>query len=749
MIGLSETFHAYSGALWQARRERLGEKAPKWERELSAQGSGPLLRYILSTVPLSDLGEYPTGLFASFARHACHVRETYPWCRALPEALFLRDVLAPRINTEELAGCRPLFEKELAPRVQGLALPQAILEVNRWCAEHVTYRSTDDRTSSPLAVYKRGWGRCGEESTFAVTALRSVGIAARQVYAPWWSHCDDNHAWVEAWDGQTWRYMGACEPEPELDRGWFTGAAARAMLIHTRNFIGDLPAPPWLYPGTEPTDLDAREGVMYETLTARYAPTQLCTVTAPPGARLTFSVVNMAALRPIAERAVDETGAARLRLGLGSVHVTAEKEGFFAEALWDTRGRASLVLEGGASGGSFTFASPSAPASFPAPLAPEQKARREAILAQAASLRREIPPKPAQGALALLTEKDRSEDIDPGILEPCALDQPAELASPRIGLEPLHVWQAPSVGRSPEEMWRWVQALPNLEGYRDLPQSPLSALNLGAAGKQGRRVLFCGLCRQAGIPARLSPLDGEPEYGQDGAFIRLAEPATARLRLRAPSRRGAACGQDYTLSRWQGGAWRVLSTGDLPPGGEAVIALPPGRWRLLTVLRLPSGSQLGRQEDIGLQADEEREAALVFPQAASAQLLQSLPLPPFAGRERLHDSPFTLFCWLEPGREPTEHLQLELKEQEAGFAAWQDRCAVHIFTPGEPGFAELPALARQLFVDPERLPLVLLADSHGRGLYACSGYNVGIGALLLRLLEAAEKTEKEKDKNGT
>ena len=208
-------------------------------RSLSDAGEEALLEHILKALPPSDLGEYPIELFRSYARHGCLVRGEFPWCRALPEGLFLRDVLAPRVNTEELCDCRPLFYQELAPRVRGLSLEEAILEVNRWCAQHVTYRSTDDRTSSPLAVYRRGWGRCGEESTFTVNALRSVGIAARQVYAPFWSHCDDNHAWVEAWDGSSWRYLGACEPEPLLDRGWFTGAAARAMLIHTRWFVGE------------------------------------------------------------------------------------------------------------------------------------------------------------------------------------------------------------------------------------------------------------------------------------------------------------------------------------------------------------------------------------------------------------------------------------------------------------------------------------------------------------------------------
>ena len=52
------------------------------------------------------------------------------------------------------------------------------------------------RTSSPLQSAKTAFGRCGEESVFTVAALRTVGLPARQVYAPRWSHSDDNHAWV-------------------------------------------------------------------------------------------------------------------------------------------------------------------------------------------------------------------------------------------------------------------------------------------------------------------------------------------------------------------------------------------------------------------------------------------------------------------------------------------------------------------------------------------------------------------------
>ena len=68
-----------------------------------------------------------------------------------------------------------------------------------------------------------------------------MGIPARQVYVPRWSHCDDNHAWVEVWCDGDWHYLGACEPEAVLDKGWFTNAASRAMMIGSRWYDRAMP----------------------------------------------------------------------------------------------------------------------------------------------------------------------------------------------------------------------------------------------------------------------------------------------------------------------------------------------------------------------------------------------------------------------------------------------------------------------------------------------------------------------------
>lgn len=236
--------------LMRGVRERLGcgEMAQGKAEQRSgcgwSQNGGRLLSecerlavmYLYTASPFSDLANDAFEMFVDFARHGVFLWREIEEVRALPEEFYLNYVLHHRVNEEEIRPCRALFWSELRERVAGKSAREAAIEVNYWCAEHVTYQSGDDRTLSALAVYQRGYGRCGEESVFLVNALRSVGIPARQVYAPRWSHCDDNHAWVELWCDGGWHFTGACEPLMILDQGWFTGAASRAMLVHSRVF---------------------------------------------------------------------------------------------------------------------------------------------------------------------------------------------------------------------------------------------------------------------------------------------------------------------------------------------------------------------------------------------------------------------------------------------------------------------------------------------------------------------------------
>lgn len=201
-----------------------------------------LTDFLYRYMPLPDKGMYDRDFWQENVRISLKAKAEMPWGSKVPEREWRHFVLPVRVNNENLDMSRRDFYEELKPRVSGLGMKDAILEVNHWCHEKVTYQPSDARTSSPLSAVSQAIGRCGEESTFTVAALRSVGIPARQVYTPRWAHTDDNHAWVEAWADGQWYFLGACEPEPLLNLAWFNAPASRGMMMHT-NVFGDYDGP--------------------------------------------------------------------------------------------------------------------------------------------------------------------------------------------------------------------------------------------------------------------------------------------------------------------------------------------------------------------------------------------------------------------------------------------------------------------------------------------------------------------------
>ncbi|MBC7361034.1 MAG: transglutaminase domain-containing protein [Candidatus Aminicenantes bacterium] len=286
------------------------------------------LEFLYAFMPLSDLANLDGQYFLGQVRTALEARRFFSWGKNIPEDIFRHFVLPYRVNNENPDNARQVFFNELKDRIKNLNMYQAALEVNHWCHEKVTYRATDERTSAPLATVKTAFGRCGEESTFTVAALRAVSIPARQIYTPRWAHTDDNHAWVEVWvDGQ-WYYLGACEPEPELNMAWFTGPAKRAMMVHTTVF--------GQYRGPEEVLLKTDLYTKINQLPI-YAPTTKLTVVVKdaegkpvPGAKVDFCLYNYAEFYPVATKTTDENGETSVITGLGDLVVWASKDGRYA-----------------------------------------------------------------------------------------------------------------------------------------------------------------------------------------------------------------------------------------------------------------------------------------------------------------------------------------------------------------------------------------------------------------------------------
>ena len=132
------------------------------------------LNFLYKYMALPDKTDYSKAFYEENVALSLQARREMPWGRTVPEREFKHFVLPVRVNNENLDDSRKVFYAELKDRVKNLSMKDAILEVNHWCHEKVTYRPTDGRTSSPLASVCTAYGRCGEESTFLVAALRSV-----------------------------------------------------------------------------------------------------------------------------------------------------------------------------------------------------------------------------------------------------------------------------------------------------------------------------------------------------------------------------------------------------------------------------------------------------------------------------------------------------------------------------------------------------------------------------------------------
>ncbi|MDR1407783.1 MAG: transglutaminase-like domain-containing protein [Tannerella sp.] len=347
------------------------------------------LTFLYAYMPVGDISDYDGAFYLDNVRASFAAQAEMPWGNRIPETVFRHFVLPVRVNNENLDESRMVFFEALKARVKDLSLHDAVLEVNHWCHEKVIYTPSDARTSSPLASVKTAYGRCGEESVFAVAALRAVGIPARQVYTPRWAHTDDNHAWVEAWVDGKWYFMGACEPEPVLNLAWFNGPAYRSMLMHAKVF--------GLYSGPEEV-VEATACYTEINVTENYAPVAGMTVAVVDAdhhpvedATVEFKLYNYAEFYSVASKKTDAEGRCSLTAGMGDMLVWATKDGRFGYGLasFGKTGQITVALDrkpGDEIHESFDIAPPT-DGSIPAEVTDAQKAENATRMSEEDDIR--------------------------------------------------------------------------------------------------------------------------------------------------------------------------------------------------------------------------------------------------------------------------------------------------------------------------------------------------------------------------
>lgn len=521
------------------------------------------LEFLYAYMPLADLTDYSTGYYLQNVRASFTARNEMGW--NVPEREFRHFVLPIRANNENLDTSRVVFYRELKPRIEGMSMQDAILEVNHWCHEKLTYKPSDARTLSPLSSVVSSLGRCGEESTFTVAALRAVGIPARQVYTPRWAHTDDNHAWVEAWADGKWYFLGACEPEPVLDLGWFNSPASRGLLMHTRVF-GSYDGPEEkVMIGPNFTEINLIDNY---AKTARVDFTVVDENGSPVDSALVdFKIYNYAEFYPALSKYTDAKGRTFLTAGMGDMMAWASKNGRYGYSKVsfgkDTEVTITISDQHTFDPQSMMIVPPPETANIP-DVTPEQRAENDRRFAREDSIRKAymatfvqpdgtekgrllalsagnhrviakfLEDHPDERALALLKFLSNKDliDVTREILDD-SYNAPEAILCPRVENEFLSAYKsffARSFGTGlqkeellrPANLIKWVND--SITMLRDpkawsIPMSPAGVYQARMADARSRNIFFVALARTLGLDARKDPVTGKIQYKDAGQWV--------------------------------------------------------------------------------------------------------------------------------------------------------------------------------------------------------------------------------------
>ncbi|MCK4653722.1 MAG: transglutaminase domain-containing protein [Candidatus Cloacimonetes bacterium] len=206
-------------------------------------------------------------------------------------------------------------------------IEERIREVNLWCRERMTFISTSGRNQNPITIQqKSNIGRCGEMQVFFISACRTIGIPARPAWTPWWGHMDNNHAWTEVFVDAKWYYVGAAEPDYNLNSTWFSSAVNKALLVLARSTFPD---------STEEVVSKSHRN-NYINSTSFYQDTRKVKFTVVdsagnpvPKAVINIMAFNFSMLRTLLGIKTDSTGTKEITIGKGGFLAIARKDSLF------------------------------------------------------------------------------------------------------------------------------------------------------------------------------------------------------------------------------------------------------------------------------------------------------------------------------------------------------------------------------------------------------------------------------------
>ena len=717
------------------------------------------MKFLYAYMPLADVTDYPTSFYANNVKLSFEARGEMAWGNKVPDLLFRHFVLPIRVNNEALDNSREVFFHELKNRVKGMSMYDAILEVNHWCHEKVTYQPSDARTSSPLATVRTATGRCGEQSTFTVAALRSIGIPARQVYTPRWAHTDDNHAWVEAWADGKWYFLGACEPEPVLNLGWFNAPASRAMLMHTRAF-GD-------YNGPEEVMLRTTNFTEIN-LTSNYAPVAQVNIVVKDkegrtvdNARVEYKIYNYAEFFTAVTKYTDKNGQSSLSAGIGDMLVWASKDGKYGyqKASFGKDKTLTVVLDHDAVSDSketvarkqtIDIVPPAENAKMPEVT---DEMRKENLINSHKDNEDRV-----MAILATLSDKDL-RDITKEILED-NFTAKTDQVSPRVEDEMITIPFKNNFEKNidaklqkqfrddPYQLVLWINKNIRLNPDKkalQIAQTPVGTMKAKMTDNRSRDIFFVDVARSLGIEAQKDAVTGKVQYKKDGKWT--------DVNFESAGQKNAATGKlvlKYTPTA-------TLDDPKYYNHFKDGHNFDCGTYMLTTGTRLANGSVLAETTVFNIKEGETTTIDLDIRQSSSEiSVLGSFDSETIITKDGKDVSilsqtgrGYYVVAILGVGQEPTNHALHDIEKMKKAFEDWgrpvvllfESEADAHKFNKDE--FANLPstviygidkdATVRNRIATAMKLqsktqmPMFIIADTFNRVVFVSQGYTIGLG----------------------
>jgi hypothetical protein len=353
--------------------------------------------------------------------------------------------------------------------------------------------------------------------------------------------------------------------------------------------------------------------------------------------------------------------------------------------------------------------------------------------------------------------------------------------NPRVANEQLVSWRKYLLTNLPSQLVKEAPHNPSLiteflnenikidddENYYGTPLTPVGVNDLKVSDKTSRAISFVAICRTIGIPSRLEPGRNIPQYFADNKwndvyFSDQKHPDFAKGFIKLQSSDTKPVPEYYiqfTIARFENGRYNTLEYdfNKKITDFKEELPLPPGHYMLVTGNRQMDGRILSNISFFNLAENEHKTINVsVRKDPAEKKIIGKADLEnifKLAGKATLAQSCTKyngqVIIWTDPEQEPSKHIFNDLPLLKTELDAWGGNF-LFLSDPGsvpqtdglpdnsaygtDKGLSFLQNYVKFNSPTGLNLPLVIVTDKEGNIIYLSSGYRIGIGEQILKVL---------------